>query len=403
MVTLRTPKAWPGRAARWFRSRVYPQFVPDVSSGAKSRLPQVAGVGLVLFVLIGLTTLAVAWVCIWWVPAYLALMVCIFAVPHGHGRPERVIKSNQRSSVSTRADVGQDLQANHVTEEVYDHLATGLISGPMTGESAIENGVSHLDLTNSGAARGRRTRSRTRKTVKTAAADVPESGSVSVTWIRVGPGKFVRAEGGSETVDPAQDGKVSVDHHVVADGFAQELPASLALANSLVAEDYSPESLEQNPGDEGRSVGSEDCMTDMVTEVYGIAPSTFGTITSDLPSVEGLEGHAPEPGISLDSAYSPVPEVSNGRSADNVDRQAANLGRTRVGRRVYGFSQRIANTIRRGNRASLRCNVRKGLKVRLPIRSSPGLDGRLEQALRRIFGRVAHTQRALRPRSPPSS
>jgi hypothetical protein len=396
MVTLRTPKVWPRRAARWFRERVHAPFVSGVLAGAESHRPQAAGVGLVLGVLIGLTTLAVAWVSVWWVPAYLVFMVFIFVIPHGHDQLDSVSESDEKSPVGISADFGQCLRVNHVSEEVHSHLAGGSTSGSMTGELAVDTGAPHLDLTNSGVARGRRTRSRARKTAKPAADQMPES--ASVTWIRVGPGKFVRAEGGSEAVDQANGGEISVHDHTVIIESEQDSTALWAPAHTLVVEDGSPESPATNRADRGGTFGSDDCVMDSTTEVYGIAPSTFGSIQSDSPSIKAVE-----PSVTSDADCSPAPDVSNNLLVHGADRQTAHSGGSISGSRVHRFSRGIANTTRSGDRASLRCNVRKGPKARLQIRSSSRPDGRLEQAMRRTFGRISHIERSLRPRSPPYS
>ena len=150
MVTLRTLKAWPRRTARWICERVRAQFVPGVSPDVERDRSQVTGAGFVLAGLIGLTSLAVAWVGVWWVPAYLALMVCIFVIPHGRGEPEHATMSDEGSTVGSCADLGQGLRVDHVNEVVSNHLGSGSISDLATSESAIETGVSHLDLASSG-------------------------------------------------------------------------------------------------------------------------------------------------------------------------------------------------------------------------------------------------------------
>jgi hypothetical protein len=398
MVTLRTPKAWPRRTARWFRERVRAQFVPGALRDTDRYRSQAAGAGFMLAALIGLTTLAVAWVGVWWVPAYLTLMVCIFVVPRGRGEPEHASKTLEGSTVGSRADLGQGLRVDHMNEVVSNHLASGSISGPMTSESAIETGVSHLDLASSGKARVRRTRSRTRKAAQTAVGDMPSS--AAVTWIRVGPGKFVRAEGGSEAVDQTQGELDSINDHTIIHSSDQDSPGSLTIDDALVVGSGSPESPAVDSGDQARTGGADDCVTGSVTEVYGIAPSTFDSIRSDSPSVEDLEPDVPEAGVMLDADCRPAPDISNDLSAH--DQQTANSAGRVSGNRPCWFSRRIANTIRSGDRASLRCAVRRAAQTRCLIRSSSSRNNRLEQTFRRTFGRVTHIQRALRPRSPPS-
>jgi hypothetical protein len=399
MVTLRTPKAWPRRTARWFRERVRAQSEPGVSPDAERCQSQAAGAGFVLAALIGLTTLAVAWVGVWWVPAYLTLMVCIFAIPHGRREPEHSSMSNEGSTVGSCADPGEGLRVDRVNEVVSNQLGSESISELTTSESAVETGVSHLDLASSGKAKVRRTRSRTRKAGQTGVGNTPAP--AAVTWIRVGPGKFVRAEGGSEAVDQTRGDTESINDQTITSGSGPDLPTTLVIDDALVAESGSPESPAVDSGDQGRTGGADDCVTGSATEVYGIAPSTFDSIRSDSPSVEDLEPGVPEAGVMLDAECPPAPDVSNDLSAH--DRRTANAVGSVSGNRLYRFSRRIANTIRSGNRTSLRCAVRRGPKTRCPIRSSSRPAGCLERTLRRAFGRVSHIQRALRPRSPPST
>jgi hypothetical protein len=343
--------------------------------------------------------LAVAWVDIWWVPAYLTLMVCIFVVPHGRGKPEHASVPREGSTVGSGPDLGQGLRVDHVNEVVSNHLGSGSISSLATSESAIETGVSHLDLASSGTARVRRTRSRTRKVAEAAAGNMPVP--AAVTWIRVGPGKFVRAEAGSGAVDQTQGDADSIGDHTIAYESARDSSASLAIDDALVAGNGSLESPVVNSDDQGRTDGADDCVMGSVTEVYGIAPSTFDSIRSDSPSVEDLEPDVPEAGVMLDADCRPAPDISNDLSAH--DQQTANSAGRVSGNRPCWFSRRIANTIRSGDRASLRCAVRRAAQTRCLIRSSSSRNNRLEQTFRRTFGRVTHIQRALRPRSPPSS
>jgi hypothetical protein len=282
---------------------------------------------------------------------------------------------------------------------VGNHLASGSISGLTTSESATQTGASHLDLASSGTARVRRTRSRTRKAVQTAAGNAPAS--TAATWIRVGPGKFVRAEGGGEAVDQPQGGADSLNDHTIIYNSARDSPASLPVDDALVEGDGSPESPVVNSDDQGKSGAPDDCVMGSVTEVYGIAPSTFDSIRSDPPSVEDLGADVALAGVILDADCYPAPDFSNDQSVHG--RQVANSGRRISGSRLYRSSRMIANTIRRGNRASLRCTVRKGPEARPSIRFFSRPKSRLQQAIRRTFGRVSHVQRVLRPRSPPSA
>ena len=392
MATLRTPKAWPRHTARWFCERVQAQLVPGISHEGEHGRSRAAGAGFVLTVLIGLTTLAVAWVCVWWVPAYLALMVCIFVIPYGHGAPEHVSVADEGSTVGNWVDPGQGLRIDHVSEVVCHHLASGSILGLATSESGIETGVAHLGSASSGATKVRRTRGRTRKAVQTAAGNAPAS---AATWIRVGPGKFVRAEGGSQTVDQTKDGVDSVSDHKVSYNSTPDSPASLPVDDAPVGGDSSPEVPVVNADDQERSGGSNDRVMGSVIEVYGIAPSTFDSIRSDSPPVENPRVDVTLADVILDANCSSAPDFGSDLSVH--DRQMANSGGKISGSRLYRSSRLIVNTIRRRDRASLRCTVRKGPEGRSSLRFFARPDGRLQQAFRRTFGPVSHVQRRAAP------
>src|SRR5580692_2138776 len=84
IATSRTPKSWPRPARRWFRDHVRIHFVAGKPAGTDGSQPKAARVGLGLVALVILTSSAVASVSVWWVPAYLALMVLIFVTPQRH-------------------------------------------------------------------------------------------------------------------------------------------------------------------------------------------------------------------------------------------------------------------------------------------------------------------------------
>jgi hypothetical protein len=399
MVTLRTPKKWPRHTARWFRESVRPHFIFGAPADVKKHRSESARVGLVLGVLIGLTSLAVAQISVWWVPAYLALMLFIFVTPRARGRPERQVMSVDKSADGIRNGSGQELRADHADEGAHIHFAPGSLSSPMTSESVAEAGAVSLDLTSSGVIAPRRTRSRARKAAKPATGHVLES--ASATWVRVGPGKFIRASSSGQAIDQAQSEEVTAHEVAVADPFVPEAPAFSTPADTLVMEQDFPDSPGTTTGEERRTVASDDTTLRSVTEVYGIAPSTFGSIPSALSSEEGLEEDIPVQAVSSGADCDPEPGVGSNLPPDGIDRRRPNLRESAPNSRLFRFSRGIVNAIRRGDRASLRCNVRKGPNSRLPNRSFSGANDRHRLAARRAFGRSPCIQRVLRPRSPP--
>ena len=141
--------------------------MPVILTSADSHQTQRASVGLALGMLIGLTTLAVAWVSVWWVPGYLALdLVFIYVAPRGRGQTELVIGSSEPSTETLWADLGNDLKADQANEVDDNHLAS-LVPGLITGETPIEPQMSSIDLASSGITKPRR-RVRVRKAAKAA-------------------------------------------------------------------------------------------------------------------------------------------------------------------------------------------------------------------------------------------
>ena len=398
MVTFRTPKTWPRHTTRWLRESVRPRFVISSRADAENHQSQSASAGLVLGMLVGLTTLAVAWVSIWWVPAYLTLMFIIFVIPDARGRPERRTALDEKSTIAVRIDSGQGLQSDRVCEGAHNHLTVGSLCSPMTGETAMETATSDLDLSSSGVTRSRR-RSRARKAAKPAVEHGLES--AAVTWVRVGPGKFVRASAGTQVIDEAASDEVTPGNLGVTGPSLQKPPASSASADTLVTEQGSPDLPESTPGEEWRTVGSDDSTQGSVAEVYGIAPSTFSLISSDSSLAAGFEQSMPELASSLQAECDPKPHTDGNLPPESEDRHKPNPERSTSSSRLQRFSLGIVNAIRGGDRTFLRRNVGKGPNNRLPNRSFSGASHRHLQAERRAFGRSSHIQRVQRPRSPP--
>ena len=398
MATSRTPKVWPRHATKWFGDHVRARLKSGTPASTDGYRSKATGVGLALVVLVGLTTFAVAWVSVWWVPVYLALMALIFVTPEGRSRPEQVVKPGGESAGGVLTDLDHDLRVDRAEEGAHHHLAVESISGSIVGESITEMVGSDPDSTSSATAKPRRGRVRTRKAVKTAAEPVPDS--VSVTWIRVGPGKFVRADANSPAVDQIQTEEVTVEAQPESDAPGQELPAPSARTDALIERDLSG-SLEKTSGEHGTVAVSDNCVLGSVVEVYGIAPSAFSSVPPDSLSVEGLEVDASDVVVTPEADFSTLANFDGNASwnAENRGRLGSQGGTS--GSRVCRVTRGIASAIPSGDRASLRRNVRRGPKPRILIWSSFPPNARLQQAAHRAFGRLPHVQRALRPRSPP--
>jgi hypothetical protein len=399
MATSRTPKIRPTHAARWFRDGVRTHLASNTLAGAERQRPKATVVGLALVALVGLTTLAVAWVSVWWVPAYLALMVLIFITPQGRNRPARESRPGEESAGSVLTDLDDSLRVDRADERGHYHLTVEPISGSIVDESTTEAADVYPDSISAGATKPRRGRGRARKATKTAAEPVLES--AAVTWIRVGPGKFVRADANSQAVDPAPTEEVTVEAHPATDVSAQEWLAPSASAAALAELDLR-NPPETTSGEEGKVTVSDNCVLGSVIEVYGIAPSAFiGSVPSDLLSVESLEDDELDLVGAPEAETSPLASLGGNAARDVKDRGRLDSHGGRSGDRVCRVVRGLASAIPSEDRASLRRNVRKSPKPRTLIWSSDPPNARLRQAARRAFGRIPHVQRALRPRSPP--
>ena len=215
IATSRTPKAWPRPADRWFRDHGQSHFFAGIPAGTETCQLKAGWVGLGLVVLVVLTTSAVAWVAVWWVPPYLALMVLIFVTPR---RPRQPVLPREPGDVSAdviTSDPTNNLRLDRTADGEYIPFTVKLTSVRLVGESIPESAGGCTDSTNSGITKPRRSRIRARRVAKTAAEPLPEF--VPATWIRVGPGKFVRADAHSHSVDQANTEEPSANPNPVTD------------------------------------------------------------------------------------------------------------------------------------------------------------------------------------------
>jgi len=351
-------------------------------------------VGLGLVALLVLTTGAVAWVSIWWVPAYLALMVLIFAMPEGKSQPSRAL-DEPAGAVST--ELGNNLKVECAYEVEPHHLANDLASGPTGGETVPELAGLGSESANPGMAKLQRGRGRARKAPKTAPEPLPDS--TPITWIRIGPGKFIRADATSQAVNRTNT-EVVVDAFPATDALAPTPPASTVPVTAPEEKGCS-DTPELTPGDEGMVIDSNDCMPGPVTEEYGIAPSAFGLISSVDSSIQGPDHHGSGGAVTLEANPGPIANLSGKTSRDGMALEQLRPQRRTSGIRVERVSRGIALGIPCSDQASLRRKIWTRRETRTLAWSSFTSVTRLEQAAHRAFGQMPHVQRAWRPRSPP--
>jgi hypothetical protein len=386
--------------------------------------PFLVGSGLVG--LLGATAYAVASVSAWLVPVYLLLVVVILTAPRGQrassrqkspsphpsrlrGEGDRLLlrhalfpwrrrpasSSPHRGDGARRADEG-DLPPS-TTGQPGHHPDEG--SDPAGPSAEAESARLRLDPAATAPAKPRRTRARTRKAAKPAAE--PAADSNSVTWIRVGPGKYVRSdavdqgqppaeaarvEGGGSSVegeDPTGPNPPPITHH----------PPPSATASEVVPD----------PGP--------------AAEEYGIAPSAFGPTPSEpLPAecrepvvVAPVEAIAielepqPEPGPASDPAADaePVANAPGFAVAASGDRPQ------RLPRRSQAFTFLVPRGFAERSSAGetrvmpSRYGPRRPVRPRAEVRGRYAADPRRAGAARRASDRTEHVRRDRRARSPP--
>jgi hypothetical protein len=396
IATSRTPKAWPRHAARWFRDHVCTHFVFGEPAGTDRRRLKTTWVGLVLVALVVLTTAAVAWVSIWWVPAYLALMVLIFVTPQGHRQQLPETGPGEVFANLVAPDLANNLRTHSATGE-YMHPRAACTSGLSMGEWPTESADLCTDLMSSTTTTPRRGRGRARKVAKVATEPLPQA--TSATWIRVGPGKFIRSDGHIHAFDKTHTDDPLADPHAVLDVSAVAIPALTAPA--VMEQRQLPlEPLELALDDEGIAIASND-LARPVTEEHGITPSTFGPVPQVSMSVNGLGGDVFRVTVEPKAVPIPVADLDVYASWRAMD-PGHHCSKGRTSRSHVGWeSRRIARAIPDIDRASSQRKVRNISIPRTLTRSSFVPNTCFQQAASHAFGRLPHVQSTLQPRSPP--
>ena len=275
------------------------------------------------------------------------------------------------------------------------HSVAEPVSGSVTTELTEPPGSSP-DSVGSSTAKPRQGRIRARKVTRTAAGPVPDT--VRVAWIQVGPGKFVRVEGGIQAFDQVQTEEVAAGPAVATPVYVAADVNSTRRSAGGARPSHPQETIS---GDEGMVTVSGDSVLGSVTEGIGIAPSAFSPSPPITVLVKGLVHDVS--GVGADPEADPG---SMAKLGGQMPGRGAEPGRfwsawrTSRGRAGLLWSGLASTTLRR-NRASSRREVRHGLQRRRLLWARFTPNARRQQAAIRAFGRVAHVERALRPRSPP--
>jgi hypothetical protein len=245
-----------------------------------------------------------------------------------------------------------------------------------------------------GTAKIRRSRVRARKAARTAAEPTPDS--APVTWIQVGPGRFVRVEGGTPTALKTNAQDVVADAGLETDAPVDTPPTVTAPADAMAVHD--PLDLPVTaPGGVGMVFEFEDPTVGPAIEEYGIAPSAFNPTTAAGSSVEHTDDAVP--GVAVHSGS--IAELGDKTTRLRVDPGYSEPQRPTWKGRPTGIPRGIASAIASVAPVGLPLNVPASSLPHFKMRSQRAPNARLQHAMRRALGRIAHFQRTHQPRSPP--
>src|SRR5262249_30983137 len=134
-----------------------------------------------------------------------------------------------------------------------------------------ESSSTKPDPTSARTPKARRSRAQVRKSVPTSEQ---ATASVPVVWIQAGPGKFVRVEGGLQAANSAEGANDSTQAGLGTEMAAEVIEAVPSQAGRP-AEPNPPGSVGEIPTEIEEFSPSGNCVSESVTEEYGIAPSAL--------------------------------------------------------------------------------------------------------------------------------
>jgi len=393
------PGAQPRPEAQKLRFKVRGHAASRFGAGGGTHRPRSILIEAVLIVLVVSTTWAIASVSAWWVPVYLTLLVMIFVTPRGRQPLSLASVSDVLCDVNDTSKPGSGPRVDHWMGADKPRP----VSRP---ESDLGNSASELvgpsdlnpDLTVVSTAKLRRGRIRARKGAKPVTEPVLDPPPVA--WIQVGPGKFVRVEGGNQFVDTAQIENVTERVESVTETFVGAVPAEAAEAGRL-GEQESPESPEIFSGELGLNPVPDHSALGSVVEEHGIAPSAFHVNPQLNASVKRPHCDLP---VRVDQSVSEPPILATpvDRSPPSEMDPERHFSRPGVSRTwVRRIQRRTNQRVPRAHQASWRRMIRT--YPTLPTLNSSWFAANVtrQNAASRAFGRMAHVQRSLRSRSPP--
>jgi hypothetical protein len=386
-----------------------------------------------LVVLTAVTSLVVATISVWLVPVYMTAMVLIFAAPRS-SRPTGAATKAEETPAAPPKDVVPP-RADGVEGKPVEETPEVVVDPPASTE-AVEPAP----------AKPRKRRAKARRGGK--AAQAAEAAASEPTWIRVGPGKFVRADGqaapadaetptGAETttqtavdlpIQAEATNAADVDHDAEVEAVETPTnedatpaspyeaepsevisPASFSgdeaettepdeehgIAPSALAETWIPEAAPEDVGDDEPEPAAEPIEVEPVAE-----DENWSDARSEVVIEAGVEAQADEPEAGLDTppaAVAPLATAASPISERLAPGERATVQREPTLARGVNLARRVSLPGKRLDRA--RPPRRHGAEAR-PTRSGRADRVRVRKA-DRGRRRSDPTGRRYQPRSPP--
>ena len=200
--------------ARVVQDRVCAHATSGRCATAAGLWPRTMMMGTVLAILVCLTTWALASVAPWMTPVYLALMVLIFVTPRNQHQLSLLSNRSANPLANEERDRKQEPSMEGTGEVAIVRLTGQLVGGSTANQLTLDPTGSIPDSVGGNAVKQWRGRTRTRKTSRSAAEAA--SGTPPVAWIRVGPGKFVRADSKTPAIAQVQSLGSGNEEHGIA-------------------------------------------------------------------------------------------------------------------------------------------------------------------------------------------
>jgi hypothetical protein len=398
MATSSPPNLRFRRAAEKLRvsSRIRGRRTSERNASGEGRRLWITPVAGGFFVLVAMTTLAIASVSARWVPVYVILLATIFVVPRKRRAPVSVSERRPACDAVDITDAGLALRVD-CAEGADQHRPLSRSDSEQSHGELAESSDASPDPASASKPKLRRSRARVRK-----AAAAAETGPVSVpvVWLQTGPGKFVRVEGGIQAAPSVEIESVGARANPATEFPAEGIEAESG-QSALLTDENSSCSPGALSGEVEQGGVSDGCTSMSDSEEHGIAPAAF-SLTSD------FNGSAER----TDASCSGQIQQSEGENGEQTEARGDLLGviansghrKRQPGRLERWVVQAQRGLIRAGHFAG-RLSRQRSIRVRRTTRSlaRPGFAPNIPRrdAVRRAMGRVLQVQRSLRPRSPP--